>query len=63
MKKAETKQMVREIAGFTIDSGASFVEVLEAYCEGMSAKQIDAIEDLYYDMKAAGELDDIVGVQ
>lgn len=57
------KQMVREIAGFMEENKCGLAEVMEEYCSGMSSKKMDKIEDLYYEMKESGELDDIKGVQ
>ena len=59
----EKKQMVREIAGFMKENQAGLDEVLEEYCSGMSAKEIDSIEDLFYEMSDSPDLDEIKVVQ
>ena len=47
----EKKQMVREIAGFMKENQAGLDEVLEEYCSGMSAKEIDSIELRFNSLK------------
>jgi hypothetical protein len=55
--------MAREIRGYIKEGGADLYEVMDAYCEGMAAKDIYLIEDTYHEMLRAGEFEDITGVQ
>lgn len=63
MKKDKAQQMAREIAGFMAENKADFYEVLSDYCEGMKSRDVDHVEDTYFEMRNSGKLKDITGVQ